>query len=194
VRVLEHRSVGAVADHRGGALQPRAEDVDHAQAPIADQRPDVAAEVDRDAVGERPVASQRDSQRLPNGASTAVRGDEVSRTQTAFGAAVAVSYDGGHPVAVGVARGELRVVAQLRTQCGGVGLENRLQPDLCDEEPRRRAEILDAVVDVLEVVLELAPAERLDRHDGPVLLELALRRLDDLLLETEPAVQLDGAL
>src|SRR5262249_33836917 len=51
-----------------------------------------------------------------------------------------------------------------------------------------------AVVDVAEVILELAAAERLDRDDRAILLELESGCVDDLLLEPEAAVDLDGAL
>src|SRR5205085_6256087 len=46
------------------ALLARMEDVDDAQAPIADQLADVGAEVDRDAVGEASPAAQRDPESL----------------------------------------------------------------------------------------------------------------------------------
>ena len=72
--------------------------------------------------------------------------------------------------------------------------ENRLEADLGDEEARRRAQALDALVDVAEVVLELLAGQRLDRDDCAVLLELERGRLGDRRLEPHPAIDLDAAL
>ena len=72
--------------------------------------------------------------------------------------------------------------------------QDGLEPDLRDEEPRRRAEVLDALVDRAEVPVELLAAERLDRHDRAVLDELGGSGRLDLALQAERAVQLDGPL
>src|SRR5205814_5195461 len=58
----------------------------------------------------------------------------------------------------------------------------------------RRAQVLHALVDVAEVVLELLAAEALDRDDRPVLDELALRSGRDLVLEANASEDLDRAL
>ena len=83
-----------------------------------------------------------------------------------------------------------------RRDPGGLGApaQDGLESDLRDEQPRRRAEVLDALVDRTEVPVELLPAQRFDRHDRAVLDELGGSRLLDLALQAERAVLLDGPL
>src|SRR5262245_21178964 len=72
--------------------------------------------------------------------------------------------------------------------------QDRLEPDLRDEQPWGGAQRLVALVDVAEVVLELLAGQALDRDDRAVLLELVVRRLDDLSFDAETAVDLDRSL
>ena len=141
-------------------LQRRPEHVDHAQVAIADERLDVGAEVDRDAVREARVAAERDAQPLADGALAPVRGDDVLRAHgPLLHPCRGPGDDRCHAVLVLVDGDELRRVLEARAELVGVAAEDRLEPDLGDEQPWRRAQRLVALVDVAEVVLELAPGQ-----------------------------------
>ena len=170
------------------------EDVDHAEPAVADQRADVGAEVDRDAVREAAVPGSRDPELLPRRAPGAVSGDDVARAHRPLRAVLAAAHDRDHAVGVLLERDDLAGVFEPRAERGCMTLQDRLEPDLRDEEPRRRAQVLDALVDLAEVPVELLPAERLDRHDRAVLDELGGGGLLDLRLQAEAAVDLDAAL
>ena len=175
-------------------LQPGAEHVDHAQVAVAHERSDVRSEVDRDAVGEGSVPAQRDTEAIPDRATTSVGRDQVPGPHGPHRATSTVLDDRCDSVPLGLERDQLGVVLQPRTELLGLCAKDRLEPDLGDEDACRRAEGLDAVVDVAEVVLELPPAERLDRDDGAVLLELPRGGVDDRLLQPGAAVELDRPL
>ena len=96
----------------------------------------------------------------------------VLRANGALLVPVAILDHRGHAVLVLVEGDELRPVLEACATLSCVTAEDRLEPDLGDEQPRRRAQRLVALVDVAEVVLELLAGERLDRDDGAVLLEL----------------------
>ena len=76
-------------------------------------------------------------------------------------------------------------VPQLAPEGRGVLAQHRLQPDLRHEDARRRAEVLDALVDVAEEPLQLPAAERFDGHDRAVLDELPFGGGEDLILDAD---------
>ena len=175
-------------------LQPRPEDVDHAEVAIPHQPADIGPEVDRDAVREAAVAENANSEPLADRAVRTVGCDHVPGSHGSLRPAVSRVHDHRHAVAVLLQRGGLGCVLDPRSQTLRGSEQDRLEPDLRDEEPRRRADLLDALVDEAEVPVELLPAEALDGHDRPVLDELPCCRLLDLVLQADRAVRLDRAL
>src|SRR5262249_31632157 len=141
---------------------PRMKDVDDAQVPIADQLAAVGPEVDRDAVREAAASGHAEPEPLAHRAVRAVGGDRVPRTHGALATCRARADDGGDAVVGLVQRGHFRRVLEPRTELGRALLDHRLEPDLRNEETWRRAQVLDALVDVAEVPVELFAAERLD--------------------------------
>ena len=126
-----------------------------------------------------PWPSMRDAEPLADRAVRAVGGDQVAGAHGPLGAAVARPDDGRHAVVVLLDETtSVRVLEPSTPSSSAARGEDRLEPDLGDEEPRRRAEVLDALVDVAEVPVELLAAEALDRHDRAVLDELARGGLD----------------
>ena len=97
-------------------------------------------------------------------------------------------------VVAALERGQLLAPFDRGAELLRAAVQERLEADLCHEQSSRRAQVLDALVDVAEVVLELLAAEALDRDDRAVLDEFALRGGDDLVLEADGAVELDRAL
>ncbi len=98
-----------------------------------------------------------------------VRGDDVARADRPLRPRLAVPDDRGHAVLVLVERDQLRRVLEPCAELVGMAAEDRLEPDLGDEQPRRRAQRLVALVDVAEVVLELLarPGSRPRRSRRP---------------------------
>jgi hypothetical protein len=72
--------------------------------------------------------------------------------------------------------------------------QQRLQPDLGNEQSRRGAQGLDALVEVPEEELHLRAGQALHRDDGAVLHELLRRRGLDLSLQPHTAEDLHGPL
>ncbi len=118
------------------ALERRPEDVDDAQIPLAQKRLDVGAEVDRDAVGEAGVTAKRDAEPLAHRALAPVRCDDVLRAYAPLLPALALPDDGGHTVVVLVERDQLGGVLESSAELGCVVAEDRLEPDLGDEQAR----------------------------------------------------------
>src|SRR4029453_5742987 len=146
--------------------------------------------VARVAAREAPVAERLDPEPLPDRAVGAVGGEDVAGADSTLGTAVAGPDRGGDALRILLERDDLRGVLHLGTDLLRLPEQHRLQADLGDEQPRARAELLDALVDVLEVVLELLAAEALDGDDRTVLDELSRGRLCDLLLDPDRAVVL----
>ncbi len=141
-----------------------------------------------------PWPSSGMSEPAPHRAVAAVGSHEVASANRAFGTVVAPFHDRGHAFGVRLERHELGAVLEARAELLDPLPQNRLEADLRDEDSCRRAQILDALVDVPEVPVDLAASEGLDRHDRAVLDELPARGLDDLVLDARAAVQLDGSL
>ena len=175
-------------------LQARSEDVDHAQVAVTHQPAHVRLEVDRDAVREAAVAEPADTEPLADRAVRAVGRDEIPRPHGALGPSVTRPDDGRHPLRVLLDRDGLRRVLDPRSQTLRGSEQHRLEPDLRDEDPRRRTDLLHPFVDEAEVPVELLATEALDRHDRAVLDELPRSGLLDLLLQADGAIRLDRAL
>jgi hypothetical protein len=169
-------------------------DVDDAQVAIADQLAAVGPEVDGDAVGKAAASGHANAEPLAHGAVRAVGGDRVLRLHGPLDACLSRAHDGGDVIVGSVERDHLRRVLEPRAELRGTLLDHRLEPDLRDEEPRRRAEVLDTLVDVAEVPVELLAAEGLDRDDRAVLLELFLRGRKHVVLDPRGAERLDRPL
>ncbi len=117
------------------ADEPRVEDVDDAEVAVAEQRPDVGAEVDRDAVREATASLGPDPQALPDPAARPVGGDDPPGAEPALLAPLPVEDEG---LALAVTRlqgSELPAVVQGSAQLGGAPPQDRLEPDLRDEQP-----------------------------------------------------------
>src|SRR5262249_25516351 len=102
----------------------------------ADQLVHVGAEVDRDAVREASAPSQQDPEAFAHGAARAVGRDEVAGANRLLGAVGPPPDRGGDTVAVRLERDELGAPLEPRAQLLRPALEQRLEPDLRDEEPR----------------------------------------------------------
>ena len=176
------------------ARQARVEDVDDAQVAVADQRADVGAKVDRDAVGEAAVALRADAEALAHRALGAVGGDHVARAHRTLARAAPIAQVHGHAVVVLLELDRLAGVFEPRAARLGMPAENGLEADLRHEQAWCGAQVLDAFVDRAEVPGELLAAERLDRDDRAVLDELGGGRGLDLRLQAERPEQLDRAL
>src|SRR4029079_3623116 len=171
-------------------LQPGPEDVDHAEVAIPHQPADICLEVDRDAVREAAVAEDGDSESLADRAVGTVGCNHVLGPHGSLRPSVSRAYDDGDSLSVLLGRDGLGRVLDPRSQALCSSEQDRLEADLRHEEPCRRADVLDTLVDVAEVPVELLPAEALDGDDRPVLDELAARRLLDLALQADRAVRL----
>ena len=194
-RRVDDEEAGVAVDREAEeADEPGMEDVDDAEVPVAEQFADVGAEVDRDAVREAPVAQHLDPEAPPDRAVRAVGGDQVLRPHGPLVAAVTRPDAGRHPVAVLRDVDDLRCVLHLGAARACLVEQDRLQADLGDEHPGRGAEVFDALVDLPEVPVELLAAQALDRHDRPVLDELAGGRLLDRRLDPDRAIGLHRAL
>jgi hypothetical protein len=121
-------------------------DVDHAEVAVPDELAQVGAEVDGDAVGERPAAGHVDAAALANRAVGAVGGDQVVGADGLGGAAVPGAEDRRDSVVVLLEGDQLGGVGVLGAALLGRPAQQRLQPDLGDEQPRGWAERLDALV------------------------------------------------
>jgi hypothetical protein len=140
------------------ALQARVEHVDHAEVAVAEQRVDVGAEVDRDAVGKRPVTHHGDPQLLTRRTLGTIGGDRVASPHASLGASVACAQMHGHSGVVLLERHRLGAVLEAGTRGLGVPADDGLEPDLRDEEAGRRAQVLDPLVDRAEIPVELLAA------------------------------------
>jgi hypothetical protein len=192
----EHREEAGVAGD-GEPEEPeqlRVVDVDHAEVAVPDELAQVRAEVDGDAVGERPAPGQLDAAARADRAVRAVGGDQVVGADGLGRAAVPGTEDRRDPVVVLLEGDQLGGVGVLGAALLGRPAQQRLQPDLGDEQPRRGAQRLDALVEVPEEELHLRAGQTLHRDDGAVLQELLRRRGLDLLLEPRTAEDLHGPL
>jgi hypothetical protein len=169
-------------------------DVDDAEVPVAEERLDVRPEVDRDAVREAAAPRHGDSEALSDRALRAVRGDQVVRRHNLVRPAAARPDHRPDVVVVASERDQLRAEAMLGPKLARPTAQDRLQPDLGDEQPRRRAEPFDTLVVGPEEVLQLPPGDALDRDDRAALRELARGCLLDLLLQADRAEDLHRAL
>ena len=140
------------------------------------------------------MAAQPDAEAVAHRALAPVRTDDVASADRPLRSRLAIPDESGRSVLVLVERDQLRRVLEPRAELVGVPAEDRLEPDLGDEQPGRRAQGLVALVDVAEVVLELLAGQALDRDDRAVLLELEVGRLDDLRFEADASVDLDRPL
>ena len=137
------------------------------------------------------MAEPADAEQLADRAVGAVGRDHIASAHGSLGPAVARPGGDRHAVVVAVHDHGLGGVLDLHTEpLRGAG-EHGLEPDLGDEEPRRRADVLDALVDEAEVPVQLLAAEALDGQDRAVLDELRCGRLLDLLLQADRAIRLD---
>ena len=169
-------------------------DQDDAQVALAQQRLDIGPEVDRDRLGEHAAARHRDAEPLTHGAARAVGSDEVLRPHGRRLSTRAVANDGGHAVCVLLALDQFRAEEHLCPELLRAGTQHRLQSDLGDEEPLRRAQLAHPLVEVADMPRQLFPDERLDGHDRPVGLELRVRALAHLILDARAAEDLHRAL
>ena len=140
------------------------------------------------------MAEDGDPEPLANRAAGTVGCDHVPGSHGSLGPSVPRADDDRHGLVALLDRDGLGRVLDPRSQAIRRLQQDGLEPDLRDEEPRRRADVLDALVDVAEVPVELRAAEALDGHDRPVLDELPGRRRLDLLLDADHPVRLDGPL
>ena len=141
-----------------------------------------------------PAPGHFDAAALPDRAVRAVGGDQVVGADGLLGAAVPGAEDRRDPVVVLLEGDQLGGVGVLSAALLGRPAQQRLQPDLGDEQPRRGAQRLDALVEVPEEELHLRAGQALHRDDGAVLHELLRRRGLDLLLQPHAAEDLHGPL
>ena len=141
-----------------------------------------------------PAPGHFDAAALPDRAVRAVGGDQVVGADGLLGAAVPGAEDRRDPVVVLLEGDQLGGVGVLGAALLGRPAQQRLQPDLGDEQPRRGAQRLDALVEVPEEELHLRAGQALHRDDGAVLHELLRRRGLDLLLQPHAAEDLHGPL
>jgi len=169
-------------------------DVDHAEVAVPDELAQVGAEVDGDAIGERAAPGHLDAAALADRAVGAVGGDQVVGADGLGGAAVPGAEDRRDPVVVLLEGDQVGGVGVLGAALLGRPAQQRLQPDLGDEQPRRRAQRLDALVEAPEEELQLRATQALHRDDGAVLHELPRRRGLDLPLQPHTAEDFHGPL
>ena len=134
-------------------------DVDHAEVAVPDELAQVGPEVDGDTVGERPAPGHLDAAALADRAVGAVGGDQVVGADDLGGAAVPGAEDRRDPFVVLLEGDQLGGVGVFGAALLGRPAQQRLQPDLGDEQPRRWTQGLDALVEVPEE--ELLRATRL---------------------------------
>ena len=133
-------------------------------------------------------------QRSPDRAVRAVGGDQVVGADGLLGAAVPGAEDRRDPVVVLLEGDQLGGVGVLGAALLGRPAQQRLQPDLGDEQPRRGAQCLNALVEVPEEELHLRAGQAFHGDDGAVLHELLCRRGLDLPLQPHTAEDLHGPL
>jgi hypothetical protein len=124
----------------------------------------------------------------------AVGGHQVVGANGLLGTAVPRAEDRREPVVVLLEGGQLGGVGVLGAALLGRPAQQRLQPDLGDEQPRRGAQRLDALVEVPKEEPHLRAGQALHRDDGAVLHELLRRRGLDLPLQPHTAEDLHGPL
>ncbi len=146
----------------------RVVDVDDPQVAAAERPRAVGPEVDGDAVRQHRRTAHRDPEPLADRAAVAVAGDHVAGADPRLGLAVDVAQHRGDPRVVLVEVDQLGGVAELRAQLGRPLLENGFEHLLGHEQPPRRADVLHPLVDVGDVVGDLAPGQGLDRVHAPI--------------------------
>src|SRR5205823_1908177 len=151
------------------------------------------AEVDGDAVRQQAVAAHANAEPFADRAAVSVRRDDVLRAYQALRPGRQVTQDRRHPVRVLRQRRALGAVPQPRAEFGGPDPQDGLQRVLVDEQPYRRAELVDPGVEVREVVRDLPAGQRLDVVDPAVRRVLLLRLAPDRVLETGRAQDLHRA-
>src|SRR5215831_7175700 len=150
--------------------QQRVRHVVDALIPVPEQRPEIGlrAEVDGDAVRQKPVAVHANAEQLAGRAAVSVGGDDVFRAYRALRPAGEIADDRRDAVRVLLERHAVGAVAQPRAEFLGAGTEYRLKRVLIDEQPHRRAELIDPGVEVREIVRDLTARQRLDVVDSAV--------------------------
>ena len=124
------------------------------------------------------------------GAAVAVRRHHVGGAHRALLAAVQVAEHGRDAVGVLLQRRHLGAVAQLGPELESLLAEERLEDVLVEEQPRRRREALDALVEVRDVDGVLLAGERLDGVDPTARVVHGERRLACALLQPDLAQDL----
>jgi hypothetical protein len=193
---VDHQEAGVAA-----AVEPeepahqRVRHVVHALVPVRQERPEIGqrAEVDGDAVRQQAVAAHADAEPLPDRAAVTVGRDDVLRAHRALRPALEVADDRRDAVRVLLQRRALVAVPQPRAEFGGPDAQDGLERVLVDEQPYRRAELVDPGVQVREVVGDLAAGQRLDVVDPAVRRVLLLGFAPDRVLEPGRAQDLHRA-
>ena len=166
-----------------------------ALVPVRQERPEIGqrAEVDGDAVRQQAVAAHADAEPFADRAAVPVGRDDVPRPDRTLRPALQVADDRRDAVRVPVQRRALGAVPQPRAEPGGPDAQDGLERVLVDEQPHRRAELVDAGVEVREVVRDLPAGQRLDVVDPAVRRVLLLGFAPDGVLEPGRAQDLHRA-
>ena len=159
----EARLTGAVEPEE--AAQLRVVDVDHALVAVLQQRRAVGAEVDRDAVRQDPVALHADAEPRPHRTAVAVGGDHVAGADRVLLVGLEVVQRHRRTIVILLERRRLDAIAYGRAERHRFLAQDRLEHVLVDEHAHRRAESLDALVELLHERGELLAGQRLDRDD-----------------------------
>jgi hypothetical protein len=157
--------------------------VHHAEIPVPHEGIHVGLEIDGDAVGETAAAGHGYAQLLTHGTVHAVGRDEVIGDDHLLRPAD-VGTDHRDNVAVAGLEGhQVGAEQMLRTEVAGALAEDRLKPDLGDEQPVGRAQAFHPVVVRPVEVRQFLPAQALHGDDGAALPEFPGRGLFHLPLQ-----------
>ena len=182
-----------------GLLQPeeathlRVVDVDHAEVAAAQRRRAVGPEVDRHAARQQTVADHLDAEALADRAAVAVAGHHVLGPDQCLGPVVDVANRRRDAIVVLLVADEFGRILEARAELAGPLQQDRLEHLLRHEQPSRRADVLDAAVDVRDVVGDLPTGQRLDGVETTVGVVELQRRGADPVLDAGDAHQLDRA-
>jgi hypothetical protein len=116
-----------------------------ALVPAFQQRPEIGQrpEVDGDAVRQQAMAVHADAEPFADRAAVSVGRDDVLRPHPTLRPALQIPDDRRDAVRVLLQRRALGAVPQPSAELGGPGAQDRLERVLVDEQPHRRAELLD---------------------------------------------------
>src|SRR5262249_54855322 len=168
---IDHQEAGIAASvEPEEPPQQRVRHVVDALIPIPEQRPEIGlrTEVDGDAVRQKPMAVHANAEQLADRAAVSIGRDDVLRADRTLCPAAEIADDRRDAVRVLLERHAFGAVTQPCAEFLGAGAEYRLKRVLIDEQPHRRAELIDPGVEVREIVRDLTARQRLDVVDSAV--------------------------